>query len=235
MSAMTVWYGVGSLVRFRHACACARSCASSRASSRASSSFHDASSDGKPQVTDRQEVAATRWLALDTLSYRDAKGNDRKWDMVRRTTRNENADADAVAIFTKMYKEGEPVRTIVVRQFRPPLNCHTIELPAGLLDAGETASEAALRELKEETGYTAVVEHVSPPLSLSAGLTDECIRLVTCTVDLDAAVNADPKQALDDTESIEVSVVAVKDLRGFLDKASERGDVVFAGLYHQTV
>lgn len=28
-----------------------------------------------------------------------------------------------------------------------------MEFPAGLIDAGETASEAALRELREETGF----------------------------------------------------------------------------------
>lgn len=29
------------------------------------------------------------------------------------------------------------------------------ELPAGLIDNGETAEQAAIRELKEETGYVA--------------------------------------------------------------------------------
>jgi len=29
----------------------------------------------------------------------------------------------------------------------------TIEVPAGLMDEGETPQECALRELKEETGY----------------------------------------------------------------------------------
>ena len=33
----------------------------------------------------------------------------------------------------------------------------TIEFPAGLMDAGETCEECALRELKEETGYTGVI------------------------------------------------------------------------------
>ena len=33
---------------------------------------------------------------------------------------------------------------------------------AGLLDAGETTEVAALRELKEETGYTATIKHCSP-------------------------------------------------------------------------
>ena len=33
-----------------------------------------------------------------------------------------------------------------------------IEVPAGLVDAGESAEEAAIRELREETGYIGTVE-----------------------------------------------------------------------------
>lgn len=37
-----------------------------------------------------------------------------------------------------------------------------IEVPAGLIDEGETAEEAALRELKEETGYVGVLSESTP-------------------------------------------------------------------------
>ena len=40
------------------------------------------------------------------------------------------------------------------RKFRHPVNNNVLELPAGLIDPGETPFETALRELKEETGYT---------------------------------------------------------------------------------
>lgn len=38
-----------------------------------------------------------------------------------------------------------------VRQPRPAIECHTWELPAGLIDPGESPHDAALRELAEET------------------------------------------------------------------------------------
>lgn len=43
---------------------------------------------------------------------------------------------------------------MLVSQFRPPLNAEILEMPAGLVDKGETVEEAAKRELYEETGYT---------------------------------------------------------------------------------
>lgn len=46
-------------------------------------------------------------------------------------------------------------RILLVKQFRLPAEQELWELPAGRLDPGETSLEAARRELREETGYTA--------------------------------------------------------------------------------
>ncbi len=42
---------------------------------------------------------------------------------------------------------------ILVEQFRFGLNRPLVELPAGIIDPGESELEAAQRELREETGY----------------------------------------------------------------------------------
>jgi ADP-ribose pyrophosphatase len=49
----------------------------------------------------------------------------------------------------------EERRVVIVRQYRPAVEHLTLELPSGLVDAGETPLEAARRELLEETGYEA--------------------------------------------------------------------------------
>jgi ADP-ribose pyrophosphatase len=46
-------------------------------------------------------------------------------------------------------------RVPMVRQYRKAAEREVLEIPAGKLDGGEDPAEAAARELKEETGYTA--------------------------------------------------------------------------------
>lgn len=44
-------------------------------------------------------------------------------------------------------------RIVLVDQYRPPLGRHTLEMPAGGLEAGETPETAVAREIFEETGF----------------------------------------------------------------------------------
>ena len=41
--------------------------------------------------------------------------------------------------------------------------CWGVQLPAGLIDSDETAADAALRELKEETGMPCALHLAEPP------------------------------------------------------------------------
>ena len=53
--------------------------------------------------------------------------------------------------------EGEYV---LVRQYRAPVDDFLLEFPAGVLEAHEDPAECAMRELKEETGYTARQDYI---------------------------------------------------------------------------
>ena len=51
---------------------------------------------------------------------------------------------------------------ILVRQYRKPAEENLLEIPAGGVEKGEVSQEAVLRELQEETGYTAdKLQHLS--------------------------------------------------------------------------
>lgn len=71
---------------------------------------------------------------------------------------------------------------IFVRQFRYAINKELLELPAGKLDSfDEDPYLCAVRELKEETGFTAdKIEYMGDFIS-SAGFCDENIRLYMAT------------------------------------------------------
>jgi 8-oxo-dGTP pyrophosphatase MutT (NUDIX family) len=59
---------------------------------------------------------------------------------------------------------------ILQKQYRPPIDKVVIEVPAGLVDAGESAEQAAVKELKEETGYVGVVTESSPVMFNGSGV-----------------------------------------------------------------
>ncbi len=69
----------------------------------------------------------------------------------RRALREVVEHAPAVAIVAETREK----ELLLVRQFRYPAGESLLEVPAGLVEPGESSIETAVRELQEETGYSA--------------------------------------------------------------------------------
>lgn len=83
---------------------------------------------------------------------------------------------DGAAIYAIL--EEKPYRIVLIKQYRYPLGKYIYELPAGLIENGETASHAAARELYEETGlefceYTGGLAALRRSFYLAQGMSDE--------------------------------------------------------------
>ena len=102
---------------------------------------------------------------------------------------------------------------IMVRQFRKPAERVMLEVPAGKIDPGEDPAVTAVRELKEETGYTAGRIEKLTQMYPSVGYSEEILHLYVCT-DLQAGeTDLDENEAID-IEEYPVDVLVQKVMNG---------------------
>ena len=124
--------------------------------------------------------------------------------------------ADGVVIYA-VYRP-EPEKLVVIRQFRYPVNQYIYELPAGLVDVGETAQEAAVREMREETGlvflpFTDYPQELTRPFIQNQGMSDECD--ITVFGWADGEICQDKEE---DTEDIQVILADKTEVRRILQQ-----------------
>ncbi|KAH6674889.1 ADP-ribose pyrophosphatase [Halenospora varia] len=161
--------------------------------------------------TEPLKEADARWTKLVLTTYADPLGKERTWEHAERRTRPKGSAIDGVGIVAILEKaSGNEI--ILQKQYRPPLDAVVIEVPAGLVDAGESPETAAVRELKEETGYVGVVTESSPVMFNDPGFCNTNLKMVHVTVDMSLPENQNPKPELEDNEFIEVFTLPLKDL-----------------------
>lgn len=176
-------------------------------------------------------VEEAKWITLKKIEYTDQVGKARTWEAASRKTRGK-AGVDAVAMGNILLHPSKPPSTLIVIQYRPPLDAYTVEWPAGLIDAEETAEQAAVREFKEETGYDCEVLSVSPAQAADPGLSNANMQLVMVEVRLGEG-DEEPEQRLEDGEHIQRVVVPLAEFYDRLVEYSKQERMVVAAkLFH---
>jgi|SRR5919201_6523345 ADP-ribose pyrophosphatase len=138
--------------------------------------------DDQPE---NQEIYRGRIVTLRLKHVRQPDGTTRLREIVEHA-----AGAAVVAVDA----DGS---VILVRQYRPAVDAAVLELPAGLVDAGETPQACARRELEEETGFTA--GHLEPLAQFysSPGFCTEVLHVYVATDLRPCAVDHDGEEELE--------------------------------------
>jgi len=169
------------------------------------------------KITEITKQTNNRFLNMYQLDRINKKGREGCYYMASRTQEPEKlklktgiTTADAVIIYAVM--DGKIVLT---RQYRYPIDGIIYEFPAGLINEGESISEAGVREMKEETGldFTPVDadDAYTRPYYTTIGLTDEADAMI-----YGYASGSVLDQKLDEDEEIEVILADKAEVRRIL-------------------
>ena len=159
-------------------------------------------------------------LNLYELETQDRKGHPGCYYVASRAKHTEDLELvrkqqkpDGVIIYS-LYGEKRD-KVVLVRQYRYPIDGYLYEFPAGLVEPGEDYHDAAVREMKEETGLDLqpipVVNFYAKPYYTTIGMTDECCATVYGVSD--GMVSLD---GLEDTEDLEVVIADRDEVRRIL-------------------
>lgn len=125
-------------------------------------------------------------------------------------------EPEGIVIYPLWREDSEKI--VLIRQYRYPVGDYLYELPAGLVDKGETPEEAAIREMKEETGlefdvYRGGKAMYRRPFFLGPGFSDETGGAV-----FGRAFGTVSRKYREDSEDIEVILADRRQVEKILER-----------------
>jgi len=164
------------------------------------------------EIISKKTVWQGSFMSAVEITYRDARGVVRTWEALERV---------GIGGIVVMIAVTPDNNVVLIKQFRPPMGRDVIELPAGLVEPGESMEIAAKRELIEETGWSAGKIDFLAEGPISTGASTEALRAYVCT-----ALEHVGKNGGDDSEIIEVIEIPIQKTQEFLRTAQLNGTLV---------
>ena len=129
-------------------------------------------------------------------------------------------------------------QVLMIEQFRLPAHCKDIdpwllELPAGMVDDGESLRDVAMRETFEETGLRVTQLKPLHHFLASPGILAETLHLWVGRVDLSLIGNGHPEihGKADEGENIRLRPVKFSDIANLLNENKVTNATAMLGLY----
>lgn len=119
-----------------------------------------------PEILAKQEVAQSRLFTIESIDLRFHNGEQRTYERMKPSNRH-------AVMMVPITEQGD---LLLVREYAVGTENYELGFPKGLIDPGETAQQAANRELKEEIGLgcrqlTPLKEVVLAPSYFSSRMT----------------------------------------------------------------
>lgn len=130
-----------------------------------------------------------------------------------------------VTIIPLIEKEDGGRGFLMERQYRHGSESVTLEFPAGLVEEGESAEDAARREFMEETGYEGEMEELCSFNPNPAFMTN------TQTIFLARNLRKTASQSLDENEEIELEEVEVESVIEDMGRGVYSNGVMLSALF----
>ncbi len=153
----------------------------------------------KPTILSTTTVAQSRLFQIENVHLRFSNGEERHYERLMSRV------PEAVMI-VGIHNDA----LILVKEYAVGIESYTLGFPKGLIDPGESALEAAHRELQEEAGFGAEKLHPITTLTMNPGYTSLVTHIVL-------AENLYPSALLgDEPEPLEMVRWPLSDLNGLL-------------------
>lgn len=122
----------------------------------------------KPRCTKKTVVAKSRLFTVEQMELDFSNGEKRVYERIA------SRGHGAVLIVALTPNES----LVLVREYAAGIDSYTLAFPKGVIDTGESAIDAANRELREETGYAAKQLDWLKSMSLAPGYFGAHIEVV---------------------------------------------------------